>query len=58
MKNIRTNSMRYLLTVCVLFSSLVAFAQTTVSGTVVDAALDEPIIGASVRVVGTNTGVV
>ncbi len=35
-----------------------AFAQTTITGTVLDAANDEPIIGASVLVKGTTTGTI
>lgn len=40
-----------------LFLSIgTALAQTTVRGTVVSAQDNEPVIGATVKVVGTNTG--
>ena len=39
-------------------STSMAFAQTQVSGTVVSAEDGEPIIGASIKVAGTNTGTV
>ena len=58
MKNIRNYSMRYMLTVAMLFGALVAFAQTTASGTIVDAANGEPIIGASILEVGTTNGTI
>ena len=35
-----------------------AFAQNTVKGVVIDAATDEPIIGASILVMGTTTGTI
>ena len=42
-----------------LFLSVgMALAQTQVSGTVVSGEDGEPIIGASIKVVGTNTGTV
>ena len=58
MKNIRKNAMRYVLAVSVLFSSLVAFAQVSVNGTVTDAATGEPIIGASILEIGTTNGTI
>ena len=58
MKNIRNYSMRYMLTVAMLFGALIAFAQTTVSGTVVDAGNGEPIIGASILEIGTTNGTI
>ena len=39
-------------------STSMAFAQSQVSGTVVSAEDGEPIIGASIKVAGTNTGTV
>ena len=38
--------------------SVASFAQTTITGTVIDAANDEPVIGASVLVQGTTTGTI
>ncbi len=58
MKNISKNAMRYVLTVCVLCSAMLAFAQTTVNGTVIDAANGEPIIGASILEMGTTNGTI
>ena len=58
MKNISKNAMRYVLTVFVLLSTMVAFAQTTASGTVIDAANGEPIIGASILEIGTTNGTI
>ena len=43
---------------CLLLSLGMAMAQTKVNGTVVSAEDNEPVIGASVLVVGTNTGTV
>ena len=40
------------------FVSVFAYAQITVTGTIIDAANDEPIIGASVLVMGTTTGTI
>lgn len=50
--------MRLLLTVCLLFSTLFAAAQTTLSGTVVSKTDNEPLIGVSVQALlaaDTNT---
>lgn len=59
MKNNRfTTVLRSAAMSLLLFVGAVAYAQTTVTGTVVDAANDEPIIGASVLVVGTTTGTI
>lgn len=44
--------------VAVLLLPLAAFAQHTVSGTVTEAANGEPVIGASIMVQGTSTGVI
>ncbi len=52
---------RILLKVMLLFLTLLpmqAFAQTQVTGTVTDQANGEPIIGATVKIKGTSTGVV
>lgn len=43
---------------CLLFYSGIAFAQTTITGTVVNAEDGEPVIGASVRIRGTKLGTV
>lgn len=40
------------------FVSVFAYAQITVTGTIIDAANDEPIIGASVLVMGTTSGTI
>ncbi|MBO4454385.1 MAG: TonB-dependent receptor [Paludibacteraceae bacterium] len=58
MKNIRKQSMRFMLTLSMLLATMVAFAQITVNGTVVDAANGEPIIGASVLEIGTTNGTI
>lgn len=50
----RTISLALLL----MLGSVVAFAQTTASGTVIDAANGEPIIGASVLEIGTTNGTI
>ena len=42
---------------CMLMTASMAFAQTQIAGTVVDAENGEPLIGVAVRVPGTNTGV-
>ena len=42
----------------VLFCGMTAFAQITATGTVIDAANDEPIIGASVLEIGTTNGTI
>ena len=41
-----------------MLGTVAAFAQTTASGTVIDAANDEPIIGASVLEIGTTNGTI
>ena len=43
---------------CLFLSLGMALAQTQVSGTVVSSDDGEPVVGASVRVVGTKTGAV
>ncbi|MGA0895903.1 MAG: carboxypeptidase-like regulatory domain-containing protein, partial [Flavobacteriaceae bacterium] len=53
-KNVITKGF-YLLTVLL---ANIAFAQTSISGTVVDAETQEAIPGANVIVVGSNTGAV
>ncbi len=58
MKNIAKQSMRYMLTVGLLLVTAWAFAQTTVQGTVIDAANGEPIIGASILEIGTTNGTI
>ena len=58
MKNIRKQSMRFVLTLSMLLATMVAFAQTTVNGTVIDAENGEPIIGASVLEIGTTNGTI
>ena len=59
--NVKVMRMKKLLTSCLmmllLFCSSVVLAQTTVSGTIVDAA-GEPIIGASVLEEGTSNGTI
>ena len=50
--------MRYMLTVSMLLVAFSLSAQTTASGSVVDAANDEPIIGASILEVGTTNGTI
>ena len=42
---------------CMMLSASIAFAQKTVTGQVFEAATGEPVIGASVRVDGTNLGI-
>ena len=51
-------SLRAVLMSFLLVTGMSAFAQMTVQGTVVDAANDEPIIGASVLEVGTTNGTI
>ena len=41
-----------------LFASTVMFAQTTISGSVVDSETQESIPGANIIVVGSNTGAI
>jgi TonB-linked outer membrane protein, SusC/RagA family len=57
MKNNRI-SLRAVLMLFLLVAGMTAFAQITVQGTVVDAANDEPIIGASVLEIGTTNGTI
>lgn len=47
-----------LLLSCLLLSLGMALAQTTVSGSVISASDGQPVIGASVKVLGTHTGTV
>ena len=47
-----------LFSMMLLFFSIHAFAQTQISGQVMDGAMNEPMIGASVQVPGTSTGAV
>jgi len=59
MKNNRFLSVfRQAMMVIMLLAGTMAYAQTTISGTVVDASNDEPVIGASVLVKGTTTGTI
>ena len=51
-------NLRAWLMVGLLMVGLTAFAQTTVQGTVVDAANGEPIIGASILEMGTTNGTI
>ena len=51
-------NLRALLISCFLLAGLSAFAQISVRGTVIDAANDEPIIGASILEIGTTNGTV
>ena len=51
--------MKKLFTFCFFFlAALVAFAQNNITGTVVDAETEDPLIGVSVLVKGTSTGTV
>lgn len=59
MKNNYLNPVfRFGLMAIMLFASVAAFAQKTVTGTVIDAANGDPVIGASVLVMGTTTGTI
>ncbi|MBR1877895.1 MAG: SusC/RagA family TonB-linked outer membrane protein [Paludibacteraceae bacterium] len=51
-------NLRALLMSCFMLVGLTAFAQTTVQGTVIDAANGEPIIGASILEIGTTNGTI
>jgi hypothetical protein len=58
--NVRTKGMlpRFSFLFALMFMTTLAFSQTrTVSGNVVDSASGDPVVGASVRVQGLNTGV-
>lgn len=48
----------WLLITCMIVSTSMAFAQTTVSGTVVSKSDGEPVIGAAIKVIGTSVGTV
>lgn len=56
--NCFTSGVRSAFLSLLLMIASVAFAQTNVTGTVVDAVSGEPVIGASVLVVGTTTGTI
>ncbi len=47
-----------LITLIFVLGAVAAFAQSTITGTVMDASTDEPLIGAAVAVRGTSTGTV
>ena len=53
--NLKTDVIRAMMTMCCVFSFVALSAQTTVNGTVIDE-LSEPVIGATVTVVGTTNG--
>ena len=53
-----TNSLRAMLATVALFIGAVAFAQVAVTGTVIEQAIGEPIIGASILEVGTTNGTI
>jgi len=55
MKNLSTIAKTVILSVC-LFVGHAVMAQVSVSGTVIDGANDEPVIGASVLEIGTTNG--
>ena len=57
MKN-KIFNLRALLISCFLLAGVSAFAQISVRGTVIDAANDEPIIGASILEIGTTNGTI
>ena len=57
MKNM-TKSLRAMLATVALFVGTMAFAQVTVTGTVIEQAIGEPIIGASILEVGTTNGTI
>ena len=57
MKN-KIFNLRALLISFILFAGVSAFAQISVRGTVIDAANDEPIIGASILEIGTTNGTI
>ena len=47
---------KYLFTLLALFSGAIMFAQTTVSGTVIDANSEQPIPGVNIKVIGKSLG--
>ena len=49
---------KLLFTLLVLFTGILAYAQTTIQGTVIDEESNEPLIGASVLLTGTTTGTI
>ena len=51
-------SLRAALMAILLVAGVSAYAQTTASGTVIDAANGEPIIGASILEIGTTNGTI
>lgn len=57
MKNMN-KSLRAMLATVALFVGTIAFAQVTVTGTVIEQAIGEPIIGASILEVGTTNGTI
>ncbi|MBR0309627.1 MAG: SusC/RagA family TonB-linked outer membrane protein, partial [Paludibacteraceae bacterium] len=57
MKNM-TKSLRAMLATVGLLIGSIAFAQVTVTGTVIEQAIGEPIIGASILEVGTTNGTI
>ena len=46
------------LALMMMLGSVVAFAQMTVQGTVIDGELGEPVIGASILEIGTTNGTI
>ncbi len=49
---------KLLFTLLVIFTGLMAYAQNTIKGTVIDAETNEPLIGASILISGTQSGTV
>lgn len=58
MKNSNFNMFRTLSLALLMMLGVAAYAQTTVTGTVTDAANGEPIIGASILEIGTTNGTI
>jgi len=54
----KKNNLRTVLTVIALILSFGVFAQTKVTGVVVDGSAGEPVIGATIMEVGTNNGTI